>query len=76
MTDASCAKVRYKKMPDLIVNSFFADNTWQNNKEFGHPSDKIWSVYLSQAEKYDKALVETWKSDMAGILIFVSDVVC
>ncbi|KAK7012762.1 hypothetical protein R3P38DRAFT_2722947 [Favolaschia claudopus] len=31
---------------------------------------KLWSIYLSQAEKYDKALVESWKSDMDGLLIF------
>ncbi|KAJ7114291.1 hypothetical protein C8R44DRAFT_630300, partial [Mycena epipterygia] len=31
---------------------------------------KIWSVYISQAEKYDKALVDNWRRDMEGILIF------
>ncbi|KAK6977341.1 hypothetical protein R3P38DRAFT_2810523 [Favolaschia claudopus] len=31
---------------------------------------KIWSVYISEADKYDKALVESWKSDMDGMLIF------
>ncbi|KAK6992921.1 hypothetical protein R3P38DRAFT_3288652 [Favolaschia claudopus] len=31
---------------------------------------KIWSVYVSEAEKYDKALVKSWKSDMDGLLIF------
>ncbi|KAK7013967.1 hypothetical protein R3P38DRAFT_2639017 [Favolaschia claudopus] len=31
---------------------------------------KIWSVYVSEAEKYDQALVESWTSDMAGLLIF------
>ncbi|KAJ6542338.1 hypothetical protein DFH09DRAFT_928836, partial [Mycena vulgaris] len=29
-----------------------------------------WTVYISEAEKYDKALVEGWKSDMEGLLIF------
>ncbi|KAJ7616413.1 hypothetical protein FB45DRAFT_687519, partial [Roridomyces roridus] len=29
-----------------------------------------WAVYISEAEKYDKALVERWKSDMEGLLIF------
>ncbi|KAJ7438063.1 hypothetical protein FB451DRAFT_972620, partial [Mycena latifolia] len=29
-----------------------------------------WAVYVSEAEKYDKALVESWKSDMEGMLIF------
>ncbi|KAJ7467616.1 hypothetical protein FB451DRAFT_1401606 [Mycena latifolia] len=42
-----------------------------------HPADrdelagaKLWAVYISEAEKYDKALVEGWKSDMEGLLIF------
>ncbi|KAF7344944.1 hypothetical protein MVEN_01657000 [Mycena venus] len=33
-------------------------------------SAKLWSVYISEAEKYDKALVESWRSDMDGLLIF------
>ncbi|KAJ6563872.1 hypothetical protein B0H19DRAFT_904102, partial [Mycena capillaripes] len=28
------------------------------------------SVYISEAEKYDKGLVESWKNDMEGMLIF------
>ncbi|KAJ7683778.1 hypothetical protein B0H17DRAFT_866092, partial [Mycena rosella] len=31
---------------------------------------KLWSVYVSEAEKYDKTLVESWRSDMEGMLIF------
>ncbi|KAJ7480698.1 hypothetical protein FB451DRAFT_1394771 [Mycena latifolia] len=31
---------------------------------------KLWTVYVSEAEKYDKSLVESWKSDMEGMLIF------
>lgn len=42
----------------------------------GEPADdsaaaKLWAVYVSEAEKYDKSLVESWRSDMEGILIFV-----
>ncbi|KAJ7644497.1 hypothetical protein FB45DRAFT_824678, partial [Roridomyces roridus] len=33
-------------------------------------ASKLWAVYVSEAEKYDKALVEGWKSDMEGMLIF------
>ncbi|KAJ7657735.1 hypothetical protein DFH06DRAFT_990822 [Mycena polygramma] len=33
---------------------------------------KLWAVYVSEAEKYDKSLVETWKSDMEGLLIFAA----
>ncbi|KAK6969342.1 hypothetical protein R3P38DRAFT_3146385, partial [Favolaschia claudopus] len=31
---------------------------------------KLWSVYVSEAEKYDTALVDSWKSDMESLLIF------
>ncbi|KAJ7336942.1 hypothetical protein DFH08DRAFT_705816, partial [Mycena albidolilacea] len=30
----------------------------------------MWAVYVSEAEKYDKALIESWKRDMEGMLIF------
>ncbi|KAJ7164285.1 hypothetical protein C8R46DRAFT_998056, partial [Mycena filopes] len=33
-------------------------------------SAKLWGVYVSEAEKYDRALVESWRSDMDGMLIF------
>ncbi|KAF7291947.1 hypothetical protein MIND_01220300 [Mycena indigotica] len=31
---------------------------------------KLWSVYVDEAERYDKSLVASWKSDMEGMLIF------
>ncbi|KAJ7692524.1 hypothetical protein B0H17DRAFT_842559, partial [Mycena rosella] len=31
---------------------------------------KLWAVYVSEAEKYDKSLAESWKSDKEGLLIF------
>ncbi|KAJ7614832.1 hypothetical protein FB45DRAFT_1064488 [Roridomyces roridus] len=31
---------------------------------------KIWSIYVGEAERYDAALVESWKADMEGMLIF------
>ncbi|CAK5271046.1 unnamed protein product [Mycena citricolor] len=34
------------------------------------PCAKIWSVYLSEAEKYDRDLVESWRANMNGMLIF------
>ncbi|KAJ7840143.1 hypothetical protein B0H13DRAFT_151954, partial [Mycena leptocephala] len=41
----------------------------------GDPSNeaaasKLWAAYVSEAEKYDKSLVESWRSDMEGMLIF------
>ena len=44
------------------------------NRDEEAAAAKLWAVYVSEAEKYDKALVETWKSDMEGLLIFVRNV--
>ncbi|KAF7367828.1 hypothetical protein MSAN_00847200 [Mycena sanguinolenta] len=30
----------------------------------------LWSTYVGEAEKYDTALVQSWKADMEGMLIF------
>ncbi|KAJ7869226.1 hypothetical protein B0H14DRAFT_2728344 [Mycena olivaceomarginata] len=40
------------------------------NPEHETAAAKLWAVYISEAEKYDKGLVESWKSDMQGMLIF------
>lgn len=42
---------------------------------YGDSSDKLFSVYLSQAEKFDKEEAESWKGDTEGILVFVRFVV-
>ncbi|KAF5345887.1 hypothetical protein D9758_011404 [Tetrapyrgos nigripes] len=31
---------------------------------------KLWNMYLSQAHEYDKTLLEGWKKDMDGMLLF------
>ncbi|KAF5333816.1 hypothetical protein D9758_015251 [Tetrapyrgos nigripes] len=30
----------------------------------------MWSIYIGEAERYDKSLVEGWKGDMEGMVIF------
>ncbi|KAJ7618245.1 hypothetical protein DFH06DRAFT_1061809, partial [Mycena polygramma] len=42
----------------------------KDNPEHEAAAAKLWAVYVSEAEKYDKGLVESWKSDMEGMLIF------
>ncbi|CAK5278394.1 unnamed protein product [Mycena citricolor] len=32
--------------------------------------NKLWGVYISEAEKYDQGLIDGWRSDMDGLLIF------
>lgn len=43
-----------------------------DRRQYDDPSDRIWSIYVSEARKYDQVLASGWKSDMDGILIFVS----
>ncbi len=38
---------------------------------YGDPSDKLFSVYLAQADQFDKEQSEGWKGDTEGILVFV-----
>ncbi|TDL24021.1 hypothetical protein BD410DRAFT_746078 [Rickenella mellea] len=42
----------------------------QSRGDHDDPSEKMWSLYVAEAAKFDKALVESWKGDMDGILIF------
>ncbi|KAI0265689.1 hypothetical protein BC834DRAFT_843543 [Gloeopeniophorella convolvens] len=39
-------------------------------QEYDERAVKFWSVYVDEAENHDKALIETWKDDMEGIIIF------
>ena len=38
----------------------------------GDSSDGLWSMYLAESEKRDKEVIESWKGDTDGILVFVS----
>ncbi|KAJ7790517.1 hypothetical protein B0H14DRAFT_3569389 [Mycena olivaceomarginata] len=33
-------------------------------------NSQIWAIYLAEAQKYDKVLVESWRDNVNGILIF------
>ncbi|KAJ7152441.1 hypothetical protein C8R46DRAFT_481021, partial [Mycena filopes] len=46
------------------------NETMPDNPENENAAAKLWAVYVSEADKYDKSLVESWKSDMEGMLIF------
>ncbi len=41
-------------------------------EKYGDSSDGLWSMYLTEAEKQDKDVTESWKGDTEGILVFVS----
>ena len=38
---------------------------------YADPSSKIWGLYLSQAEKFDKEHSKSWTANTEGVLVFV-----
>jgi hypothetical protein len=47
--------------------------TYEERSDGDHPSDKIWSIYCSEAEKDDDAWIKGVVDDMDVILVFVSE---
>jgi len=43
--------------------------------EYVDSSAQLWAIVFNEGEKYDRTLVESWKGDMDGILIFVRFIV-
>ncbi|KAH9164089.1 hypothetical protein EDB89DRAFT_2234088 [Lactarius sanguifluus] len=39
-------------------------------ENYGDSSGRLWMMYLSEAEKEDKEIIENWKVDTEGILVF------
>jgi len=42
----------------------------------GDPTSKIWGLYLSQAEKFDREHSESWTANTEGVLVFVRHISC
>ncbi|KAH8987011.1 hypothetical protein EDB92DRAFT_1818066 [Lactarius akahatsu] len=42
----------------------------QRDENHGDSSDGLWSIYLTEAEKQDKEVTESWKGDTDRILVF------
>ncbi|KAH9021296.1 hypothetical protein EDB85DRAFT_432625 [Lactarius pseudohatsudake] len=45
-------------------------NVVKDNRNLNDPSSKMWALCIAQADKHDTAMVERWKADMDGILIY------
>ena len=41
-------------------------------ENYGDSSGRLWMIYLTKAEKEDKEIIEGWKGEADGILVFVS----
>ena len=42
-----------------------------DEKIYGDPSRKVWSLALTQSDKQDKEMTEGWRDDTNGVLVFV-----
>ena len=40
-------------------------------ENYGDSSGRLWMMYLTEADKEDKDITESWKGDTDGILVFV-----
>ncbi|KAJ6568965.1 hypothetical protein B0H19DRAFT_1065746 [Mycena capillaripes] len=67
---ASNPASRHTTMIDVEKSAPDQDRGLADNPAAEAAAAKLWAVYVSEAEKYDRSLVESWKSDMEGILIF------
>ncbi|KAH9005865.1 hypothetical protein EDB86DRAFT_2876669 [Lactarius hatsudake] len=59
---------------DPVDKSFGQDkekgDVVKDNRDLHDPSSKMWALCISKADKHDTAMVERWKADMDGILIY------
>jgi hypothetical protein len=53
--DEPCAKIWYTSLEQMLYRFSLVPR----------------SVYITEAEKYDKAMVDSWRGNMNGMLIFV-----
>ncbi|VDB85640.1 unnamed protein product [Peniophora sp. CBMAI 1063] len=64
--DMSAPRVAGSRLPPQVGEAGYG----QSGTTFIDPQDKFWSLYLSDAEKYDNSRLESWRGDADGILIF------
>ncbi|KAJ7488176.1 hypothetical protein FB451DRAFT_1226612 [Mycena latifolia] len=60
-------------LADSVYSGFTAQSARQGKyteSENEEAWSQIWSIYVGEAERYDSALVQSWRADMEGMLIF------
>ncbi|KAF8258484.1 hypothetical protein EI94DRAFT_1815257 [Lactarius quietus] len=57
--------------PDGTTVTQPGDNTNTRSVEnYGDPSGKLWSMYLTEAKKEDEQITSNWTEDTQGVLVF------
>ncbi|KAJ7907987.1 hypothetical protein B0H13DRAFT_2499095 [Mycena leptocephala] len=56
--------------PIVEIGSSVKDAPKYSDSENDEACEKLWSIYAAEAERYDATLVESWRGDMEGMLIF------
>ncbi|KAI0310115.1 hypothetical protein OF83DRAFT_1071062, partial [Amylostereum chailletii] len=55
-------------LPSKVLSAHF--ESWYTEPVYNDPSDKMWAMYLNDAEKNDVAMTDGLKGDADGVLIF------
>ncbi|KAF8265786.1 hypothetical protein EI94DRAFT_1787292 [Lactarius quietus] len=63
-------KPNFLNIPESISHNSIHDQTSEEQSKFSDCSSNIWSMYLERAKEDDKKMVEMWKGDADGILVF------
>lgn len=45
--------------------AIFGDQARSKTSNFDEPSNKIWSIYVNESDRYDRSLVESWKGQFS-----------
>jgi hypothetical protein len=72
-TQESAGNLQAQQGTSALTSLFPCCNlTRAPDEKHGDSSDGLWSIYLTEAEKRDTEVIENWKGDTNGILVFVS----
>ncbi|KAF5350896.1 hypothetical protein D9758_010531 [Tetrapyrgos nigripes] len=61
--------LRYDKEQGDLESSRQSKKPFQPTED-DQASAKLWSIYIDEAQRYDEGLLEGWKKDMEGMLLF------
>jgi Family of unknown function (DUF6535) len=73
LSDRDEEKLKASNIADSRDSNPKTGSSSRKANDYDERAVKLWSVYTKEAESHDKALIETWKDDMEGVIIFVRE---
>ncbi|KAI0298061.1 hypothetical protein B0F90DRAFT_1736076 [Multifurca ochricompacta] len=70
LDDGLAASARSPTIDRVMDNFHRRDTRPLGQSIYGDPSAKIWGLYLSHAEKFDKEHSDSWTANTDGVLVF------